>query len=394
MTAGVHWIGLIPGDGYGDATLQYLAALDALGVPVTWTPVAWPPRPSESAAAYDGPLAHLVGRAVEHDTVVLHMPPNHAVHWLAQATNQRAVCVCTWETDRLSEESVHQIETFDAVVVPSRFNRDALLASGCSTPVHVVPHIARKVRAVGPPSFERIGDRFLFYVIATWSTRKAMADTIRAFLDAFESRDDVGLVIKTSSDDQQAVARARRGEHLETWTGLALASLLAGRRRVPAIQLIAGPVPSAEIDALHTRGDCFFSLTRSEGWGLCSADAVLFGNPVVITGWGGHLDYLGANYPLLVDFDLVSTASDPVDDWFEARPGFRWARARHDHAVGVLRWVADHPAEAAVLTAPIREHLARECAPQVIGSRLLDALQTVRARKDRGQSAPRRSQHA
>jgi hypothetical protein len=119
---------------------------------------------------------------------------------------------------------------------------------------------------------------------------------------------------------------------------------------------------------------------------------VLFGNPVVITGWGGHLDYLGADYPLLVDFDLVSTTSDPVDDWFEARPGFRWARARHEHAVDLLRWVADHPAEAGVLTAPIRERLAGECASEVIGRRLLGTLKTARAGDERGGSARRRSQ--
>jgi hypothetical protein len=154
----------------------------------------------------------------------------------------------------------------------------------------------------------------------------------------------------------------------------AFASLLAGRRRVPAIQLISKHVPAEEIDALHARGNCFLSLTRSEGWGLCIADAITFGNPALVTGWGGHLDYLREDYPLLVDYDLVPTTCDPADDWFEARPGYRWARARHEHAVELLRWVAEHPDEAVAATAPVGERLARECAPEVIGRRLLDVL--------------------
>jgi glycosyltransferase involved in cell wall biosynthesis len=234
--------------------------------------------------------------------------------------------------------------------------------------------VARIVGSVEPARFERMSARYVFYVIATWSTRKAMSDTISAFLDAFDSDDDVGLVVKTTMYDQQALARVRRGEDAETRAWLAFAPLLAGRRRVPEIRLISGELPAAGIDALHARGDCFLSLTRSEGWGLCIADAVLFGNPVVVTGWGGHIDYLGADYQLLVDYDLVPTTSEPVDDWFIGRPGDRWARARHDHAVERLRWVAQHREQAVDAIAPIRERLARECAPAVIGRRLRDVL--------------------
>jgi hypothetical protein len=376
VTRGVRWIGWSPGDGAGDATLSYVAALDELGVPVTWTPLTWPNgalRP-EVAEGYDGPLAHLTGRAVEHDVVVFHSAPEFGRRWLGEAEGRRTVCVTTWETDRVPEGCVHELGRFDAVVVPSTFNRDALISAGCSTPAHVVPHVARRPRPVEPARFERIGDRFVFYVIATWSTRKAMAETVHAFLDAFESSEDVALVVKTGAHDQQAVARARRGEEADTRVWPTFASLLAGRRRVPEMHLISKQVPAEEIDALHARGNCFLSLTRSEGWGLCIADAIRFGNPVLVTGWGGQLDYLGEDYPLLVDYDLMPADCDPADDWFDARPGSRWARARHEHAVELLRWVAEHRDEAVAATAPVCERLARECAPEVIGRRLLAAL--------------------
>ncbi|MCU1449408.1 MAG: hypothetical protein JWP02_1578, partial [Acidimicrobiales bacterium] len=197
---------------------------------------------------------------------------------------------------------------------------------------------------------------------------------------AFGADDEVALVVKTTPFDQQAVARVGRGLPLEgpsrfgaaSWT--TFASLVAGRPNLPEICLIPEHVLPGDIDALHARGDCFFSLTRSEGWGLCISDALLFGNPVVVTGWGGQLDYLGSDYPLLVDFDLVSTISDVPDNWFEVREGHRWARARHDDAVDRLRWVAEHREEAAAIGRQVGGRVARSFAPEAVGPRLLGAL--------------------
>jgi hypothetical protein len=240
--------------------------------------------------------------------------------------------------------------------------------------VHVVPHVITAAAEVEPARFDRIGDRYLFYVIATWSTRKAMSETVTAFLDAFDERDDVALVVKTTVHDVFAVAQARRGQTVDARVWPQFASLLAGRRRVPEVELIAGDIPPAQIAALHARGDCFFSLTRAEGWGLCISDALAYGNPVVVTGWGGHLDYLGTDYPLLVDYDLVPTTSDPLDDWFDARPGDRWAKARHDHAVDLLRWVAANPGKASDVAAPVGERLRQDCATDVVGRQLVEIL--------------------
>jgi glycosyltransferase involved in cell wall biosynthesis len=377
---GVRWIAWEPGVGFGDAAVAYIAALDALDLPVTWTPMQWTHGEAHvrPVQGYDGPLAHLAGRAIDHDTVVFHMSPGHHSRWLAEADGRRRLLCTTWETDRVPERWAADFRDFDAVIVPSTFNRDAFLASGWPTTVHVVPHCAPPAPPVEPARFERIGDRFVFYTIAPWSTRKAMADTISAFLDAFTADDDVALVVKTSPLSQQAIARRRRGLAVdaprgwETASWPVFASLLAGRRNLPEIHLIPAQVPAHEIQALHARGDCFFSLTRSEGWGLNIADALRFGNPVVVTGWGGQTDYLGTDYPFLIDYDLVPTTSDATDDWFEYREGYCWARARHDHAVDVLRWVADHRDDAAAIARPAGERLLRECAPDAVARRLLD----------------------
>jgi len=46
-------------------------------------------------------------------------------------------------------------------------------------------------------------------------------------------------------------------------------------------------------------------LTRSEGFGLTIFDAYNYGKRVIVTGYGGQLDYLGIQYSGLVNYTLV-----------------------------------------------------------------------------------------
>ena len=65
------------------------------------------------------------------------------------------------------------------------------------------------------------------------------------------------------------------------------------------------------------------------GLGTGSFDAASFGNPSIVTGWGGHLDYLGSDYPYLVDYELVQTSSDKPDAFgFPQSDDAYWARAQ------------------------------------------------------------------
>jgi glycosyltransferase involved in cell wall biosynthesis len=382
--AGVRWVSDLPGDGFGNAAIGYLRALEGAGVPVTWTPLAWRMGRQRVAERYRGPAADLAHRRLDggYDTLVVHLVLGDHRRWLDEADGRRTALCTTWESDRLPRGWAEALEEVDAVIVPSRFNRDSYVRSVGREGVAVVPHCARTVEGTAPMVVDRIGDRFTFYTIGAWNTRKAVPATINAFLDAFTPSDDVALIVKTSREDYAALARRRRGlapggpPGWETATWPAVADLL-GRRAggpIPPVHLIADHLPASDIDALHARGDCFVSLARSEGWGLCIADALLFGNPVVVTGYGGQLDYLGATYPLLVDYDLVPTMSDPEDDCFEFADGYHWARARHDHAVDLLRWVYDHPDEARGTATGVGRRLAETCSPANVGARLRDGL--------------------
>lgn len=365
MTGGIRWMSVGPGCGYGNASEAYRSGLRAGGVPVSWTPLGWPSTPWRAAF---GPMDTRVG---EHGTVVVQSTPWWHERLAAESAGRLLAAYTTWETDRLPGESAVVLNRYDRVLVPSRFNAEVFASSGVRVPVEVVPHIAPDVQTVarGP---EPGATRFVFYLIASWLTRKAIPDAVAAYLMAFGARDDVVLVIHTTPED--LVARARGAFGREVATSLSLARALAGHRDVPEIVLSNRSLPPGEVDRLHRQGDCFVSLSRGEGWGLGAFEAAAFGNPAIVTGWSGTREFWPRDYPYFVDYDLIPTTDDPPDAWWQPRPGERWAKAHVPHAAALLRHVYDHREEARAWGRAARSHVRENFGSAAITRRLLEAL--------------------
>ncbi len=245
-----------------------------------------------------------------------------------------------------------------------------------TVPISVVPHIARSV-PVPQAEIPGPGDekRFRFYVIATWTTRKALLDLVEAFLGAFNSADAVTLVIHTTPTDLVALARhGGSGVRRDTTTWFTLARALAGHADVPEIVLSTRALDQVELDELHAGSDCFISLSRGEGWGLGAFDAGAHGNPVIVTGWSGERDFLPVDYPYLVEYDLIPTTMDEPDAWWQPRDGERWAKARIPHATSLLRSVFEHPDEARSWGRVLRTNIHENFNSELVTGRLLDAI--------------------
>jgi hypothetical protein len=76
---------------------------------------------------------------------------------------------------------------------------------------------------------------------------------------------------------------------------------------------------------------------------LGAFDAAAHGNPVVTTGYGGHLDYLEGS-PYLVRFDTVPV-HDPAG-YPTYAPNQHWAEPDLDHGAELLREVMAHRRQA------------------------------------------------
>jgi glycosyltransferase involved in cell wall biosynthesis len=361
MRKGIKVISYADLTGYGTAGDAYLRGLIRARLPLCWQPFIFrddtyipyteapgrlrifQPHHSQNIEEDKCLLAAIESR-LEYDTLYMHTQPQYWPHYWEKGI--RRVGYTVWETDHIPGHWKDLLNSADRILVPCHFNTEVFRSDGVTRPVSVIPHILRTPsdlsddEAAGFRSRLGIsGDRFVFYTINTWTARKALRDTITAFLEAFTDQDPVTLIVKTdplgalNEDMPELVPTAR-----------IIAELIAGRANVPDIRVICRLMSVREIDLLHRSGDCFLSLTHSEGWGLGAFDAAGRGNPVIITGWGGQLDYLGTDYFGLVDYRLV-----PVPDFKGTEPydpGQHWADADREHAVQLMRDIVRNPAAA------------------------------------------------
>jgi glycosyltransferase involved in cell wall biosynthesis len=325
-----------------------------------------------------GNVTHLdiADLAIDHNTVVVNSTPLWHDRLLAEADGRLLAAYATWETDRLPAEYVEILNRYGRVLVPSRFSASTFTSSGVGRPLYVVPHVARVPQSAG--TSRKRDDRFRFYVIARWTARKAILDLVSAYLAAFTGSDEVLLTIHTTPVDHSAWnqlrATAEPSPVGERTSAFALARALAGRVSPPEIRLSTRSLTRAQVESLHASSDCFVSLSRGEGWGLPAFDAAAFGNPVIITGWGGSLEFLPEGYPYCVDYDLVARRFDETDHWRRAQPGELWAKARVTHASMLMREVFEQREEASRWGRMLKATVSSGFAEPVITRRLIEAL--------------------
>jgi glycosyltransferase involved in cell wall biosynthesis len=286
------------------------------------------------------------------------------------------VGMTVWETTHIPPHWRELLESMDSLMVPSEFTRRILMNDGVTRPVAVIPHISpprQPPRAVEEMEAfcqrEKIeADRYVFYTINTWTARKAVWNTLRAYLQAFTSRDPVLLVVKTNLFGPRDYSA-----RCETDTEIMVSEIVAEFPHSAPVRCIRRNLTAGEMQCLHQRGDCYFSLTHSEGWGLGAFEAAARGKPVIITGWGGQLEYLPPDAAFLLDHRLIA-----VEDWLgrgSYQSSQQWARPDMDHAIAWLRWVHAHPREAREKAAPLIDYVRQRFNPSVVTDKILQAME-------------------
>lgn len=390
-----HWSYLSTDDvsGYGIAADRCMAALEGAGIEVDWLPyvpdAATPMfySPGLSAAATPPPPGGVDGHT---PVLVAHLTPEYYPVLRHERPEALLVGHTVWETDRLPHHWAPCLQAADLLVVPCRFNAQVIADAQVDTPVAVVPHAAPPPLALGavPPWDSIPADTFVFYTIGMWTARKALERTVEAFLHAFSARENVMLIVKTSYRDYTRQLAAGAGIAREGSSAASLARLLARYRDPPPVKLIARDLDERELAALQARGDCFVSLCHSEGWGLGAFDAAAYGKPVVMTGFGGQLDYL-AGSPYLVDYRLV--AVEDRAGVVSYSPDQRWAEADVEHGAALLRAVAGEREQAAALAGERAQEMRWRYRPEAIAQAMREAVEQAlrrgRSSADRGARA-------
>ena len=362
----VRYVSAYDRSGYAVAARRYLRSLAVAGKPVAWAPLfntqagyVPVPRsddiPTELLTLPD----QLDDSSPETSTLLVHCIP-HSWHQVRAAwPDGRCIGQTVWESDPIPRRWHLELAAADELWVPTHWNADVFRASGIDIPVHVVPHpIESTVPGRSPLAPDP--SRFDFLTVCTWDWRKRPDLTLHAFLRAFTAADPVRLIIKT--DPQVLSWRCSSPIELNTWW-----QVLQIVRQYPnaaEVVLETQPCDDAEMAALIQSANCYVSTTCAEGWGLGAFDAAVAGIPVVITGHGGHVEWLGSDHPGLIPFRLVD-ADHPDTTMFE--PGMKWALADIDATVDLMRSMMQNSSSITAAAPTLAARLGHEYSEQMVG---------------------------
>lgn len=341
---GVYYIGQYGTSGYASAARGYLFHYFSNGIPITWEPLYFDNSKIGGDDVYDVVIKSLINKPISHyDMVIMHSTPDlWPQFWVEKEKvlkNKIVNGYCTWETNRLPKDWVKGINGYvNEVWCPSTYNKQAFEESGVTKPVRVVPHIflpqnlptRDQIKLVDTLTGNRVEDdgRFTFYTIGEFIARKSIVETIRVFCEAFTSKDPVRLILKVHY-------RNYTGENKKKCIEM-LTKEISNYKNHPPIICLTDSMTSKEILALHSLGDCYLGLTKSEGFGLTIFDAFNYGKKVIATGYSGHVDFLGKSHPGLVRYKI-----GPVEGMTSFSSNYTeeqlWAIPDIDHAITLVK---------------------------------------------------------
>ncbi|CAB4365830.1 MAG: hypothetical protein F2681_17800 [Actinobacteria bacterium] len=372
QTAVVRYVSLSDNSGIAVAGRRCVGAMIEAGIDVVWEPRAAHPNSGRVSPGRNTPsvLAERYRPGVKTDHTIMHTAPEYWVPIRHQFGPGTFTGHTVWELTRLPAAWRGSIHAADQVWVPTEWNRTTFLADNLRREVQVVPHVI-SVDPIAPPPMHIPDGVTVFTTIATWHPRKRPDWSVEAFARAFTKDDPVMLIIKTPPL-VDASWIPEDADDVERMTWFQLMKLIKRFPDAPPVVLVNDDFTDAEINGLLARTDCYLSLSASEGWGLGLFDAATLGTPVISTGFGGHLEYLGVAHPGLVPYRSIPIG--PTLNSPHLEPDMEWALPDFDAAAAMMRAVHDGTSPIITAAPALANRIRQTYSPNAVGARIASLL--------------------
>lgn len=174
----------------------------------------------------------------------------------------------------------------------SHFAKDIFIKNGVNPAIsEVLPHgidLGKYNPRITPQNLN--SKKFTFLCVSAPHYRKGLDLLLQAFGEEFATIEEVELIIKTTIPKKKAPYE------------LDIRKLLDDTRKriaLPRVRVITDYYPS--LAPLYRAAHAYVSPTHSECFGLTELEAVCCGLPVIVTNYGGYLDFLNKDNAFLVN---------------------------------------------------------------------------------------------
>lgn len=220
------------------------------------------------------------------------------------------IAIVFLENNKLFSDGVFPLNSMDKILVSSQKEVECLKKSGVKTKAHPIMQpidtetAAKFFDTGGNLQFaDRIQKAYKFYYIGEHIQRKNIKDLIAAFCLEFDETDDVCFILKTNipglpppqafQEMQQEVINIQKS--------------LRTKKRFAPIVTITERLSDEQLLGMHKSCDCFVVCSYGEAFCRPAAEALCFGNYLILSEGVGIKEMVDLN-----DFALVSCQEQPV----------------------------------------------------------------------------------
>lgn len=356
--------------GYGEANRHAVAALMAAGVNVQAKLVSYTVDGSDFGTL-GATITEALNTECDYKIKILHTTPNVFNGMLEKGKYH--IAHFFWETDKVPEQFAAGLQLVDEIWTGSEANKAAIEKAGVTKPVFVFPQAIETERD-WPEPYELPNfptDGYLFYSIFEWIDRKNPAGLLNAYWQEFQNGEKVGLLIKTyfknfTFENKKFIVREI--ERLKAESGLT---------KFPPIYLYQDLMDRRHIMRLHKTGDCYVLPHRGEGWGVPEVEAMLAGNPVIATAYGGVNEYLTHGVTaMLLPYEMVPVRGmEHSAVWYSRDQN--WAEPDLNTLKMMLRRSYEQQDIAAEIGATGRNYAVERFNLKTVGKEMADRLEVI-----------------
>lgn len=291
------------GTGYGQAAIQYILALDSVGVDVVPGLLKYNKRMAEVP---DRILELEEGDIRNPDVVIQNTVPT-CFDYNGHIAKNIGLFYTETSNFRSQTDWVRLCNTMDELWVAAKDSIHHVEDSDVVTPVRRIPipcDPARYAKRYDPFPVPEIQEKFAFYFIAEYQRRKNLVTLLKAFHTEFHKREDVCLVLKVTVNGKSQKESLQ--EVIDCCTEVKRE--LGIYQRISDYHeehIICDYLDEDEMMSLHSTCDCFVMPSFAEGWCMPAFDAMAMGKTPICSNVGGLRDFIPSSL-------LVSVQPEPV----------------------------------------------------------------------------------
>ena len=244
------------------------------------------------------------------DVFVFALPVDH---WFKAITQLQTVsksvhCMSICETETVHADYGKLFKMFNKILVPSEFCKrifERQFPGTCCELVRCYTELKKVEKNYNIFNFPP--NKYIFYHIGNiMDPRKNIPQLIEAFYKC------------NFGDDAILMLKATCNQHVKL-------------NNMPNVFVMNGLIPEETLDQLHVNCNCYVSFSNSEGVGMGAVEAAIQDKPVIITEYGGAIEYIDTPYSVPCDLQEI-----PKDD-FLFQKGMKWGNPDQNKLIEFMK---------------------------------------------------------